>query len=182
MFDGCARARADAQGKEVHATRLVICARAHSTGLMVDFSHAPLSPPPPSQCFSQGKSIASFTYLRLGEDLMDEDKNWNEFVRFAREMGAAKRFPTWSQIPLERQSKRGEVPHLHLDHPHPEVIRLSPMLPLDPAKRCRETSTRNIYDSFFFLTHCNCCCCREGVWVIITHNQPKSALLGQYPR
>lgn len=52
---------------------------------------------------------------------MDEDKNWHEFVRFAREMRAAKRYPTWSQIPLERQSKRGEVPHLHLEHPHPEV-------------------------------------------------------------
>lgn len=71
-----------------------------------------------NQCFSDGKSIASFTYLRLGEDLLDGDKNWFEFCRFATEMKLGRRLQTWSAIPLSRQSKRGDVPHLSFDHPH----------------------------------------------------------------
>jgi hypothetical protein len=87
---------------------------------------------------------------------MDEDKNWNEFVRFAKEMRAAKRFPTWSQIPLERQSKRGEVPHLHLDHPHPEVRPLPRRaLPLSsPRRSARREIHGNARDSAFVLTGC----------------------------
>eukprot|EP00282_Hemiselmis_andersenii_P013987 CAMPEP_0114129826 /NCGR_PEP_ID=MMETSP0043_2-20121206/11682_1 /TAXON_ID=464988 /ORGANISM="Hemiselmis andersenii, Strain CCMP644" /LENGTH=644 /DNA_ID=CAMNT_0001223127 /DNA_START=134 /DNA_END=2068 /DNA_ORIENTATION=- len=57
-------------------------------------------------CLSGGKSIASFTYLRLGHDLMDDGPNWMEFTRFAAEMAHCKVLPTWSAPPPVRQSRR----------------------------------------------------------------------------
>eukprot|EP00285_Hemiselmis_virescens_P002392 CAMPEP_0173410168 /NCGR_PEP_ID=MMETSP1356-20130122/73955_1 /TAXON_ID=77927 ORGANISM="Hemiselmis virescens, Strain PCC157" /NCGR_SAMPLE_ID=MMETSP1356 /ASSEMBLY_ACC=CAM_ASM_000847 /LENGTH=489 /DNA_ID=CAMNT_0014371763 /DNA_START=24 /DNA_END=1493 /DNA_ORIENTATION=- len=66
-------------------------------------------------CF-EGRSIAGFTYLRLGPDLMDDEAAWFEFSRFAAEMYAASVLPTWSSPPEARQSNRPNAPHLVFHH------------------------------------------------------------------
>jgi len=66
------------------------------------------------QCAHRSGSIASFTYLRLGEHMMDSEHNWLEFVRFAKEMQIGCNIRTWNAPPRSRQSRRVVDTHVHI--------------------------------------------------------------------
>ena len=63
----------------------------------------------------QGVKPAAFTYLRLGDALLDSGKDWFQFARFAAEMAAGRYLPAWAVTPAARQSRRPFVEeHIHV--------------------------------------------------------------------
>lgn len=79
------------------------------------------------QCQHAGKVMASFTYLRLNDHLMDDGQNWIEFARFVAEMKSGRRFEFWTAPPASKRQKR---PHVrdHIDLDESDLKRMSRML------------------------------------------------------
>jgi len=80
-----------------------------------------------NQCQRAGAAMASFTYLRLNDNLMDGGENWIEFVRFVAEMRSGRRFSLWTAPPQSKQQKRAHITH-HIDLDHADLKRMSRML------------------------------------------------------
>lgn len=71
-----------------------------------------------------GLKPAAFTYLRLGDALLDGGKDWFQFARFAAEMRLGRVLDAWSVTPSARHSRRPFVEeHLHVVS-HEEVAKL----------------------------------------------------------
>jgi len=69
-----------------------------------------------SKSNAKGTSIAGFTYLRLGKQIMDLGEHWWEFTRFAHELRSGFHFPRWSAVPEAKQARRDHVKeHLQIE-------------------------------------------------------------------
>ena len=89
-----------------------------------------------AQGAGKGTSIAGFTYLRLCPQLLEKERNWLEFMRFAQEMRSGFKLNRWGAPPHLKQSRRSNITDHHAIEVDDEVHELMVQLggvPLYPA-------------------------------------------------